>query len=342
MKDKYSELNYSLNEIFNNINQRTPFIDQNILELIFINDAFTSMIRNYSFGETLDRNNLTYEEVIKISRKIVERINKEYLEDFDSLVPNGNFIVSDSYEFFDSHFAYYVEPRMKALNINRKFNYEDIMILIHEFMHYELYDIENSKENYELLTEFFSIYFEMKAYDYLMDLNVPKNEICRFKRLVSTAKEAEKIFPMSCPIIAFTQFGKVDDESFELIKEYFYKKLKINNFNHEVNYLSDYIDKEKKKHFPDEEWIAYDVVANDIIVSFKYIIGTILTFYARKYCKEENILKAYKNLNLNMGIDKILDDMGIQENINVVFSKGIEEIEGYLKSNEIEEKGKVK
>ena len=33
MKDKYSELNYSLNEIFNDINQRTPFIDQNILKL---------------------------------------------------------------------------------------------------------------------------------------------------------------------------------------------------------------------------------------------------------------------------------------------------------------------
>ena len=60
----------------------------------------------------------------------------------------------------------------QIININREFNYNDVRLLVHEFIHYT--NGKHISPNRHYFTEFLSIYFEFYTIDYLLKKGINK------------------------------------------------------------------------------------------------------------------------------------------------------------------------
>lgn len=89
----------------------------------------------------------------------------------------------------------YVENNKKLINVERKFNFNDVITLIHEFMHYINGNVEKEYINRYLLTEFISIYFEIYAQNYLLkNYDISKESIGIYYRLNDCKKCCKDIY----------------------------------------------------------------------------------------------------------------------------------------------------
>lgn len=321
-EEQYRKLNNYLNNIFIYLEKKDSFLLENINGIGILNEKFSKFIKNYSLENKIEENTLTFNDVYLIARKIIEIINKDYLEKFDKLIETGQLDFSYNNEYFDSH--YVNENGQDIININRIFNYGDVILLIHEFIHYT-----NDKEKYSinryLLTEFLSIYFELYSINFLIDnKNISKNEIDYFDRLTSTKKKSNRFSWYESVLLAYEKFGSIDNNSVNLLKEY-YLKIKEEQFNKECLNVLNNLERIEKEY---NEKIKYEKQFNineltsklcfNLEADYRYILGTILAFYAIKYCKIEDIV--YLNDHINdekyayMDIYEILLSIGIDLN----------------------------
>lgn len=331
----YAKLNYYLNEICNYLNDNYPFLLENIRRISILNDEFLKTVNNYSLDNVVIKNNLTFMEVLSLSREVIANIDKNYLEEFDSLLASGELDFGYENEYIDSECQTIFKNNEvnQIINIDRKFNYDDVRCLVHEFIHYT-----NTKKrtiNIDNLTEFLAIYFEFYTIAYLLKKGINKEELDYLKRIKGTKRHASIFFQYEIVLLAYVTFGRINDNSINLLKKYLLN-IKESQFEKECMSLYKNIslaeDKFKKEIESNPELFG-KLVSNEFIVNnYKYILGTILALYAYKNVSLEKMV--YLNNHLSdyddLSIKDILLSIGIDFNSGDFLDKFLESLEDFL------------
>ncbi len=312
MEEIYKKLNSYLNEICKYLEEEDSFLLEEIDKISVLNDDFYSYIKDFPLDNEVRVNHITYEEVCLVARKIVSSIDENYLESFDKLLESGILDFSYEKDYDDSHcVAYFKNGKLKRkeININRKFNYDDVRVLIHEFIHFTNMGKPTINEHY--FGEFLSIYFEMYANDYLLKEGIPKEELDILFRLRSAKSHAKKLLQYEVILLAYSKFGKIDESTVPLLQEYF---LNINEetFNKECESLFNYINKLECKYDNDRREVLENIceVLNE---DYRYLLGTVLAIYARKYASFDSIVKLNNHINNidNLNVSQVCKIIGI-------------------------------
>ena len=177
MKEIYDKLNYYLNEICKYLEKENAFLLENIYAISRLNDEVLKHIEDYRLDNKTKQNKLTFEDVFLLARKIIASIDKSYLESFDNLIKSGelDFSFESAYEDSVCISMHRKNQVKQIININREFNYNDVRLLVHEFIHYT--NGKHISPNRHYFTEFLSIYFEFYTIDYLLKKGINKDEI---------------------------------------------------------------------------------------------------------------------------------------------------------------------
>lgn len=317
MFNKYEELNEYLKDICDYLQKKNPYLLNNISKIIKLGGTALKQLHDFDFATDMKENGLSVENVERIARSIIEKINKNYLVLFDELVMSDELWYSDNNEFYDTC----VETRFeddgsvrKRILINKKHNYSDVRILIHEFIHYTT--CERCSINREILSEFLAIYFEFYAVDYLLNRGISLDEI-DYKARMQNFKE-HQINLSNYGIILFIYFksGELDDESYGLVKEHF-PKVSYEQYvricdkfykiltDIEENYC-EFIEKN-----PDKK--GYYLCRDFILIDYKYVLGTILAVYCYKYSSLQDVVDLNDNISIwdSLTMEEILKKLGI-------------------------------
>lgn len=330
MREVYQKLNYYLNEICKYLEKENSFLLKNIRPISIFNDTFYEYLEHLDLEHEVITNHLTYDDVFKLAREIIEQIDPNYLKEYDTLIPSGklDFSYDNSYDDSECLFFYHNgEIKEKFININRDFNYEDVRLLIHEFMHYTNGDKDT--ENRKYLTEFISIYFEFYATQYLLDKGIPRNEIDYFNRLKWVKKDCIRLYQYEIVLLAYIYFGDINDDTINYLHKYI-MNISQETFLRECHRLHDWLN---YVYEDNEEEIKQDpnrlgaILSEEFITKdYRYILGTILAIYALKYANFKDIVYLNNHINeyndksileicLSIGIDlkdeNFLDDLKI-------------------------------
>ena len=142
-------------------------------------------------------------------------------------------------------------------------------------------------------------------------------------------------------LIAYREFGKIDSESANLLNEGSFA-IDVNTFDDlcviALNYFetkeNEYIvSLDNKENFNQEDY-NYNIYIN-FSKNYGYILGTLLAFFANKYCKMEDIV--YLNNHINdekyamLDIYDVLLNLGIDIKDNCFFEKTFKSMNDYIK-----------
>lgn len=304
------------------------FVD-NICIISNINNYYYEKCKNYNLERYDINNHLTYEDVYIIAREIIEHIDCEYLKDYDNLITSWILDFSYNNEYDDSCFNhFYIDNEYyNTININREFNYTDVITLIHEFIHY-INGKDKQTISRHLLTEFFSIYFELYVLDYLMNSGIPKQEIDYKLRLRSTYNWTCDFRKITLPILYYVLLGDITDEHFEMFQKYIgISDKKI--FEKQCHKLLNYFNNNDLR-------CEYGL---DYSLHCQYLIGTVLAMYARSYCKKEDIVYMNNHINdNNCDILSSLNKMNIYVNDDDFLLKVFDSIDDYIYDYKIKQR----
>ena len=170
MDEIYNKLNDYLNEICKYLEVQDSFLIDNLHILAGLNDKMLMFLNNYNFDNKVITNKLTFEDVFNLAREIIEQIDASYLDSFDNLIKTGELDFSYENKYYGSHYQYFYNDNRevvgKLININREFSYDDVLTLVHEFIHYTNGDKITNNRYY--LTEFLSIIYRKFHLRYLI------------------------------------------------------------------------------------------------------------------------------------------------------------------------------
>lgn len=323
-EEQYKKLNNYLNNAFMYLEKKDFFLLENIYSICKLNSEFNKFIKKYELDDKQVENNLSFNEVYLLGREIIESINKNYLNDYDKLIETGILDFSYSNEYFDSHYANI--NGQDIINVNRRFNYSDVRILIHEFIHYtNSSKREKMSINQYLLTEFLSIYFEIYTIEFLINnKHISKKEIDYYDRLINIKEKSNCFTYYELILLAYENFGNIDKNSVNLLNDNFLN-IEERQFNKEcLNVLNNLerMEKNYKNEIKFQEKFDLEELTSkqclQISSDYRYILGTLCAFYANKYSKIEDIV--YLNDHINdpkyayMSIYEILLSIGIDLN----------------------------
>lgn len=341
-KKEYEELNKYLNDVCVYLNKNGNIIINNMPIICEFNDDYYQSLYDYKFEKETKENHLTYNDVYMITREIIGSINPSYLDKYDKMMGNGILNFSYEQEYSDCEFVHIEKDNntIQLININREFNYDDIINLVHEFIHYTN-DSDNITRNRSLLTEFLSIYFETYAIDYLINKGINKDEIDYEIRLKSTFYRTNNFYYVETPLVCFMDCGNISDESYEFFKEKHFP-IERSAFDQECNTLLErfkMIDKNYRDNHFSDEYDYNDVIrkcANLLVEHFKYLFGTVLAMYAFKRCKMEDILYLNEHINDDDSVDilELLKNASIDINSDDFLNDALMSIKEYLKKYE--------
>lgn len=317
MFDNYEKLNEYLKDICTYLQKKNPYLLNNICKITTLSGTALNLLRDFNFDVNMRENNLSIKDIESMARVIIEKLNKDYLELFDKLVESGELRFSDNEKFVGSDVCLNIEDDgkiTKMVSIERKYNYSDVRILVHEFIHYTT--CECFSINRKILAEFLAIYFELHVVDNLLGQNIPIDEIDYTFRL-EDFKTCQMYLSRYGPLIfAYLKEGKLDSDSYDVIKSSFpnisYKDYSImckRTYELFERSLKDYqalIEKNPK----DKE---YYLCSDFVLVDYKYVLGTILAIYCYKFLKLEDIIELNDNIDKydNLTIEEILQKLGI-------------------------------
>ncbi len=293
MKKIYDKLNDSLNDICKYLENKDSFFLRNIYSIARLNDSFLKFIEKYPLDHETIQNHLTYEDVYQLAREIIEQIDKKYLADFDTLIESGELDFSYNHEYDDSECITICKDNQvkHIININREFNYNDVVLLVHEFIHYT--NAKKFSTNRYFFSEFLSIYFELFAVDYLLDKGIHKKEIDYLDRIKSTKQHSIILSQYEIVLLAFLKFGRLNHETVSLLQQYFLD-ISEDDFKKECTILHKNLCIVEENH---KEIIQQNpdklgcILSNEFIsYNYRYILGTFLAFYAHKYANFEDVV----------------------------------------------------
>ena len=88
-KEDYKRLNDYLNDAFIYLSKYDSFFIQNMHMIFPLNSKLYENLKDIDLRHNSYKNNLTYEDVFNLARNEIEKINPNYLEDFDKLIDSG-------------------------------------------------------------------------------------------------------------------------------------------------------------------------------------------------------------------------------------------------------------
>ena len=339
---EYKKLNVYLNGLFKYLDEYYKFILDNMLDIFTINDQYFKLIGDYNLNTEFKENKLTYKDVYECARKIIESIDKKYLKLYDNLIETGQLDFNYTKEYDDSSF--YHSKDINLININRYFNYEDVVVLIHEFFHYTN-GIKGRNLANEILTEFISIYFETYAINYLLKEGVSKEELGYLRRIRSIYNRSYDLYYIETPLLAYNKFGNINDESLNLLNQFFTSNLSKKQFNNECNYLLEFFTIVKQNYikakFSNEvdDYELEERFANVFVDHFKYFFGTMWAFYAIENCDIKDIICVNDNMvNNDKKMDELMNIMKIDEFDYEIYAKAFSSITNYINKFNIKRK----
>ena len=336
MKEIYNKLNYYLNDICNYLERENSFLLENIKSICILNDKFLENIENYDLDNETTQNNLTYEDVYLLAREVIENIDSSYLKDFDNLIQSGELDFSFERTYNDSEcISMYKNDQLlkQIININREFNYNDVMLLVHEFIHYTNGKKDSINRHY--LTEFLSIYFELYTVDYLLKKEINKTEIDYLFRIKNIKQHCNIFFQYEIVLLAYIKFGNLDDNTVKLLQKYLLN-IKKEIFEKECSALYKKLSKieEKNRNIINEDSkVIVRILSEEFMTkNYRYILGTFLAIYTQKYGNFNDIVYLNNHINeydnksiydicLSIGID--FKDKDFQEKLFIAIDEYI-------------------
>ena len=345
--EDYKRLNDYLNDAFIYLSKYDGFFIQDMREIFILNDMLYEKLKGIDLRHNFHKNNLTYEDVFNLARSEIEKINPNYLEEFDRLIDSGrlefflheqNMIIkgNTTYEKLSEIENNEEETRNNSrcfytendyfIDLARKYNYDDVLVLIHEFMHSRNLS-KNMGEYRYILTEFFSIYFEMLSQKNLLERGINPSELDIFDRIKDTGKISKKINKYYIVFMSYNLLGNIKENSYEDLENYHIVSSTKEEFESACIYLLKYFDYKKIRYNnKNEEFNLHDYrKCISILFSsgYRYLYGTLFACYLLENENKDKVVwlndhindEKMKNMNL-IDVLKMIDIDLTDENIN--------------------------
>ena len=346
-KEDYKRLNDYLNDTFIYLSKYDGFFIQNMQSIFILNNMLYEKLKGIDLKHNFHKNNLTYEDVFELARNEIEKINPNYLKEFDKLIDSGrlefflyeqNMIIkgntnheeiseieNNEEEIRNDSRCCYTEDDY-FIDISRTYNYDDVLTLIHEFIH-----STNSSKNMGvyryILTEFFSIYFEMLSQNELLEKGINPSELDIFDRIKNTGKISKKINKYYIVFMSYNLLGNIKENSYEDLEKYNIVSSTKEEFESVCMYLLKYFDYQKIQYNNEsKEFNLYDYrkcISKLFSSGYRYLYGTLFACYLLENGNKDKIVwlndhindEKMKNMNL-IDVLKMIDIDLTDENIN--------------------------
>ena len=346
-KEDYKRLNDYLNDTFIYLSEHDGFFIQNMQSIFILNNMLYGKLNDIDLEHKFHKNNLTFEDVFELARSEIEKINPNYLEEFDRLIDSGclefflheqNMIIkgNTTYEKLSEIENNEEEIRNDSvcsynngdyfIDLARTYNYNDVLTLIHEFIH-STNSSKNMGEYRYILTEFFSIYFEMLSQKELLENGINSSELDIFDRIKNTGKISKEITEYDLVFISYNLFGNIKENSYKDLKKYHIVSSTKKEFECACVRLLKYFDYQKIQYNNEsKEFNLYDYrKCISILFSsgYRYLFGTLFACYLLENGNKDKVVWLNDHINdeeiKNMNFIDVLKIIGIDltdENIN--------------------------
>lgn len=314
-EEMYKKLNSYLNDFFVKAQKNDPIFIDEIYNFCKLSDLIMNEFNGMFKKEKSQENNLTFNDVYINAREIISSIDTKYLSKYDQILQNGILDFSYEKEYFDSHYSYSYNQTnnliFNEININRFFDYTDISTLVHEFFHYTNGDCIPS-HNRRFLTEFISIYFEEYAKKYLMkEKKLASKDVLLNDRIIDFLVINKKFNSFCLILLAYEKLGNLSSNTPNEMKEIL--NIYDATFENECLKLVEKIDSSND---------SLDFY-NYLTRQYKYLVGTILAYYALEHCDIKDIIKLNDSLNdpkyVEKNIYELLELYGIEFDDNLIY-----------------------
>lgn len=346
-KEDYKRLNDYLNDTFIYLSGYDRFFIQNMQSIFILNNMLYGKLKDIDLEHKFYKNNLTFEDVFELARNEIEKINPNYLKEFDKLIDSGrlglfkqkeniNIKEVDEYEKISEIENNEEETRYDSvcsynngdyfIDLARTHNYNDVLMLIHEFIH-STNSSKNMGEYRYILTEFFSIYFEMLSQKDLLENGINTSELDIFDRIKDTGMISKKIVKYDLAFMAYNLFGNVKEDSYEDLEKYHIVSSTKEEFESVCINLLKYFDYQKIVYNNEnKEFNLYDYrkcISSLFSSGYRYLFGTLFACYLLENGNKDKVVWLNDHINdeeiKNMNFIDVLKIIGIDltdENIN--------------------------
>lgn len=346
-KEDYKRLNDYLNDAFIYLSKYDGFFIQNMHMIFPLNSILYENLKGIDLRHNFHKNNLTYEDVFNLARSEIEKINPNYLENFDKLIDSGrlefflheqNMIIKGNINYENLSEIENNEEEIRNdsvcsynngdyfIDLARTHNYNDVLMLIHEFIHSTNLS-KNMGEYRYILTEFFSVYFEMLSQNELLEKGINPSELDIFDRIKSAGMISKKINKYDLVFMAYNLFGNIKEDSYEDLEKYHIVSSTKEEFKSACIYLLKYFDYQKIEYNNrNEEFNLHDYrkcISKLFSSGYRYLFGTLFSCYLLENGNKDKIVWLNDHINdeeiKNMNFIDVLKIIGIDltdENIN--------------------------
>lgn len=359
-KEDYKRLNDYLNDAFIYLSKYDGFFIQNMHMIFPLNSILYENLKGIDLRHNFHKNNLTYEDVFNLARNEIEKINPNYLENFDKLIDSGrlefflheqNMIIKENINYENLSEIENNEEEIRNdsvcsynngdyfIDLARTHNYNDVLMLIHEFIH-STNSSKNMGEYRYILTEFFSIYFEILSQKDLLEKGINLGELDIFDRIKSAGMISKEITEYDLVFISYNLFGNIKENSYEDLKKYHIVSSTKKEFECACVRLLKYFDYQKIQYNNEsKEFNLYDYrKCISILFSsgYRYLLGTLFSCFLLENGNKDKIVwlndhindEKMKNMNL-IDVLKMIDIDLTDENIN---EKLVESAQNYYEN----------
>ena len=219
-KEDYQKLNSYLNEIFKYMEEEDKFLLENYNLVFLLSEKLYNKLQDIDTEYYQVTNDLTFMDVYNIAREIIESINPNYLKLYDKIMNNGELNFSFNGEE-DNYFLNLDDKNIGLINIMREYNYQDVIKLVHEFAHYINIKGKKSTNIGYILEEFIARKFELYAIKYLMDKEIPEEEINPHVTVDLLLDDLYNFIYSYPLLVSYYNFGSIDEKTSELFSKYF-------------------------------------------------------------------------------------------------------------------------
>lgn len=356
----YNLLNDYLNDVFCFLSVNEPFLINNIRNIMSFNSFFRTHINFKKIENKTTQNNLTIFDVYNIIYNAIKYLNEDYLDKYDKLIDSGIFdfglplpslnndeVNKEEYykketerenrDLYDAlKRSMFSLNKFCAIELARNYNYEDCVQLMHEFIHYTNEE-KNCSVNKIVLSEYFSIYFELLIQDCLIEEGVDISEVDAFSRHNSLINISNNLTAYELIFSAYKNFGYIKEDTYKDINEYLNIKVSKEQFEKECFNLLKFLNKvkinyDKNNIYDKEEYRKY--ISAPFTDDYKYFFGTILAIYSLENSEVQDVIWLNDHINTeyvsNMNFTDILRMVNIDFMDNNIFENLIKSYNNYF------------
>ena len=359
-KEDYKRLNDYLNDTFIYLSKYDGFFIQNMQSIFILNNMLYEKLKGIDLKHNFHKNNLTFEDVFNLTRNEIEKINSNYLKEFDKLIDSGrlefflyeqNMIIKGNTNHEEISEIENNEEEIRNdsvcsynngdyfIDLARTHNYNDVLMLIHEFMHSRNLS-KNMGEYRYILTEFFSIYFEMLSQKNLLENGINPSELDIFDRIKDTGKISKKINKYYIVFMSYNLLGNIKENSYEDLEKYNIVSSTKEEFESVCMYLLKYFDYQKIQYNNEsKEFNLYDYrkcISKLFSSGYRYLYGTLFACYLLENGNKDKIVWLNDHINdeeiKNMNFIDVLKIIGIDLTDENIDAKLVESAQNYYKN----------